>query len=71
MVALRVYEDGEVVRVEVTDEGSDVPLPPIPDRVDPLSESGCGLWLVRELSSAWGTTREATGRTVWFQIALG
>ncbi|MET8159405.1 ATP-binding protein [Sphaerisporangium sp. NPDC005289] len=69
MVYLRVYDDGDTIRVEVTDQGSPGPLPHIPAQVDPLSENGRGLWLVRELSSTWGSTQNGTTRTVWFQIA--
>lgn len=70
MVKVRVYEDCGSVRVEVVDEGSPGTIPQIPAQVDPLSESGRGLWLVRELSSAWGWEQEAASRTVWFEMAL-
>ncbi|GII88740.1 hypothetical protein Ssi03_67300 [Sphaerisporangium siamense] len=68
-IKLRVSAEDRNVRVEVTDEGSAMPIPPIPAQVDPLQESGRGLWLVRELSSAWGWTQSAAGRTVWFEMA--
>ncbi|GGK98553.1 hypothetical protein Sme01_62280 [Sphaerisporangium melleum] len=68
MVGLRVYDDGAAVRVEVIDEGSPEPLPRIPAQVDPFSESGRCLWLVRELSSAWGSTQDERSRTVWFEM---
>ncbi|WP_239137738.1 ATP-binding protein [Sphaerisporangium rufum] len=67
MVHIRVHDDGGTVRVEVTDEGSPVDLPVIPERVDPLGESGRGLWLVRELSTAWGWRSHDRGRTIWFE----
>jgi anti-sigma regulatory factor (Ser/Thr protein kinase) len=68
MVTLRVYDNGRTVRVEVTDEGSDHTVPRIPAQVDPFSEGGRGLWLVRELSTAWGWRQEREGRTVWFDL---
>ncbi|MEO3808328.1 ATP-binding protein [Sphaerisporangium sp. B11E5] len=67
-VRLRVFDDGETVRVEVVDEGSAESAPRDPVPVDLLSESGRGLWLVRELSSAWGWEQAGTHRTVWFEI---
>ncbi|MFC7386828.1 ATP-binding protein [Sphaerisporangium rhizosphaerae] len=59
MVAVRVYDDGETVRVEVTDEGSPGGMPLVPVQAEPLSESGRGLWLVRELSTSWGWSQDA------------
>lgn len=68
VVQLRVYGDGQTVRVDVVDEGSSNSVPQIPAQVDPLSESGRGLWFVRELSSAWGWGQDGTSRTVWFEV---
>ncbi|MEU9888245.1 ATP-binding protein [Sphaerisporangium sp. NPDC051011] len=68
VVEVRVYDDGEMVRVEVTDEGSPSSTPAIPEQAGPFSESGRGLWLVRELSSSWGWSENAKGRTVWFTV---
>ncbi|MFC4586221.1 ATP-binding protein [Sphaerisporangium corydalis] len=70
MVRLVVRGDSHVLRVEVSDEGSAGTIPAVPAQVDPLSESGRGLWLVRELSSSWGWhERAAGGRVVWFEMA--
>ncbi|MEV6987440.1 ATP-binding protein [Sphaerisporangium sp. NPDC051017] len=71
VVTVRVYDDGRTVHVEVTDEGSEAGIPRIPAQVDPLSESGRGLWLVRELSTEWGWTEDGSGRTVWFKVVSG
>lgn len=30
-------------------------------------DGGRGLWLVNELSTAWGTSRVGTGKVVWFE----
>ncbi|MFC6087046.1 ATP-binding protein [Sphaerisporangium aureirubrum] len=67
-VRLRVYGDGRAVRVEVIDEGSATTAPRIPERTDPLVEGGRGLWLVQELSSAWGWRQDGAHRVVWFEI---
>ncbi|WP_424534828.1 ATP-binding protein [Sphaerisporangium viridialbum] len=71
MVRLVVSHTGDALRVEVIDEGSSGAIPPVPAQVDPLSESGRGLWLVRELSSFWGWKDDETGRVVWFEMAAG
>lgn len=68
VVQVRVYDDGETVRVEVTDEGSLDSIPAIPDQAGPFRESGWGLWMVRELSSSWGWRQNGRGRTVWFEV---
>ena len=68
-VRMVVTDNGRALRVEVIDDGSAGAVPHIPAQVDPLSESGRGLWLVRELSSAWGCDEGAPGRVVWFEIA--
>ncbi|MBB6471557.1 anti-sigma regulatory factor (Ser/Thr protein kinase) [Sphaerisporangium rubeum] len=68
VVTLCVYDDGETVRVEVTDEGSPDSVPRIPERSGLFDEGGRGLWMVQELSSAWGWGQHTNGRTVWFEI---
>ncbi|MEU8266330.1 ATP-binding protein [Sphaerisporangium sp. NPDC088356] len=68
VVRLVARDTGHAVRVEVIDQGSTGAIPQIPAQVDPLSESGRGLWLVRELSSAWGWEQDTTGRTIWFEV---
>lgn len=34
-------------------------------------DGGRGLWLVNELSTAWGTSRVGTGKVVWFESRAG
>lgn len=68
-VRLVLTDNGGAVHVDVIDDGSAHPIPHIPARVDPLGEGGRGLWLVRELSSAWGWRQDEAKRTVWFEIA--
>jgi anti-sigma regulatory factor (Ser/Thr protein kinase) len=69
VVRLVVTDTGHALRVEVIDEGSAGAIPQIPAQVDPLSESGRGLWLVRELTPAWGWKEDAAGRALWFEVA--
>ncbi|MDH2427919.1 ATP-binding protein [Sphaerisporangium sp. TRM90804] len=69
IVRLVVADTVRGLRVEVIDEGSPNGIPQIPAQVDPLSESGRGLWLVREMSSAWGWTENESGLVVWFEMA--
>ncbi|MFC6081853.1 ATP-binding protein [Sphaerisporangium aureirubrum] len=68
VVRLRVFDDGRTVHVDVTDQGSSASVPRIPPSTDLLSESGRGLRLVQELSSAWGWRADHSGRTVWFEV---
>lgn len=67
-VRIRVFDDGRRVLVEVEDDGPARDLPDVPAHVDPLSESGRGLWLVRTLSSSWGWGRDGAGLVVWFEV---
>lgn len=68
MVKLVLSDTGNAVHVDVIDEGSVGAIPQIPAQVDPLSEGGRGLWLVQELSSAWGWADDKRGRVVWFEV---
>jgi hypothetical protein len=53
------------VRVDVADDG--VGCPTI-GRAGPDDLSGRGLRLVDSMSSAWGITANATGKSVWFEV---
>ncbi|GAA1517223.1 hypothetical protein GCM10009677_58170 [Sphaerisporangium rubeum] len=68
-ITVEVTATHDRVYVTVTDEGGPGPLPVVPAQGNGLAESGRGLWLVRELSSAWGWQDEPAGRTVWFAVA--
>lgn len=55
-----------VVRVLVADPGSDGPMPAVKGP-DPQAVGGLGLFIVEQLSRAWGRSRE--GETaVWFEV---
>jgi Histidine kinase-like ATPase domain len=57
---------GPATRVSVTDQGAaNEPCP----AQDPLGEHGRGLIIVRALSAASGVCGNASGRTVWAEIA--
>ncbi|MGW0591065.1 ATP-binding protein [Streptosporangium sp. NPDC002607] len=68
MLRLVVADHDHTLHVEVIDEGSSGTIPQVPAQVDSLSENGRGLWLVQELSSAWGWKESETGRVVWFDL---
>ena len=56
------------LHIDVIDAGSPTTKPELRPAPDPLTCSGRGLWLVRELSSAWGWHDTPNGRVVWFQL---
>ncbi|HWE54853.1 MAG TPA: ATP-binding protein [Acidimicrobiales bacterium] len=53
------------VSIEVADGTT---APPVPRMADLGSAGGRGLLLIDALSSAWGITPSATGKTVWAQL---
>ncbi|MGI5399206.1 ATP-binding protein [Streptomyces sp. CA-135486] len=57
---------GVRLRVEVTDTGSALPAP---RGRELYAQSGRGLVLVASLAASWGSTRTATGKVVWFEVA--
>ncbi|MFF2216457.1 ATP-binding protein [Streptomyces antibioticus] len=61
-----VTRPDERLRIEVTD--ADACLPSVVE-AGPDDESGRGLLLVNALADDWGTRREVTGKTTWFEIA--
>ncbi|SDL12966.1 ATP-binding protein [Streptomyces indicus] len=60
---LRLYEDGDVLRVEVHDSGAGEPR--IPDAAD---EGGRGLRIVEALADKWGVAARDPGKTVWCEF---
>ncbi|WP_433341113.1 ATP-binding SpoIIE family protein phosphatase [Streptomyces sp. CA-253872] len=53
------------LRVEVTDQGDELPHQQAPGE---LASSGRGLILLDLLASAWGVRPEPEGKTVWFEL---
>jgi anti-sigma regulatory factor (Ser/Thr protein kinase) len=69
-LTLSVRDGDEVLRVEVSDRESRLPVVSPP--ADLWSEGGRGLMLVDALSSAWGVTPLPTGgKSVWFELPAG
>ncbi|MFI1928410.1 SpoIIE family protein phosphatase [Streptomyces sp. NPDC020377] len=65
-VTLRLLKTG-VLRCEVAD---DVPQLPRHQVFRTLDETGRGLIVINTLAQRWGATRLATGKVVWFELAL-
>jgi len=64
-VRVDVRTQGGAVRIEVSDDSPEVP---VPREAGPDGESGRGMALVEALSSSWGTDARADGKTVWFEV---
>ncbi|MEU4832281.1 ATP-binding protein [Streptosporangium sp. NPDC023615] len=65
------HHDG-TLHIDVIDAGSAAGHHPLVCAdVTADSGGGRGLWLVRELSSAWGWYEILAGRVVWFQLGGG
>lgn len=68
-VTVRLETGDGVVRVEVTDDGSDTSAPIVSEPADDCV-CGRGLWLVDRLTTAWGENPDhEAGQAVWFEIA--
>jgi anti-sigma regulatory factor (Ser/Thr protein kinase) len=65
-VTLLVRESASGLRIEVTDQGSDLSAPVV--RGDVYASDGHGLFLVQTLADQWGYLRDDTGTTVWFWL---
>ncbi|GAB2574508.1 SpoIIE family protein phosphatase [Streptomyces capparidis] len=65
-VELRLMRVGKLL-VEVSDDDHNLPLL---RRAESDDEDGRGLALVSNLSRRWGTSRQAVGKVVWFELAL-
>lgn len=65
---LLLLKQGAGARAEVTDAYGQ--LPPVPQTLQPDSESGRGLLLLNALVDTWGVTPTPDGgKTVWFECA--
>jgi anti-sigma regulatory factor (Ser/Thr protein kinase) len=65
-VRLMMIEIGDGIRVEVTDDGSDLSAPVV--KGDAYASDGHGLFLVQSLAHQWGYVRDEAGTTVWFWL---
>ncbi len=68
-VRLMITQMAGGIRIEVTDDGSDLCAPAV--RGDVYASDGHGLFLVQSLADQWGYLRDQTGTTVWFWFSLG
>ena len=64
---LVVSRDGPCLRVQLSDRSRQVPAVSVADW---HSESGRGLWLLREMTETLGYTCVPGGKAVWFTIRL-
>ncbi|MEV5785310.1 ATP-binding protein [Streptomyces sp. NPDC048448] len=63
---LNLYARGSDLRCEVEDTDSTGPVRRV---VDADAEGGRGTELLDLLTETWGSTRTATGKTMWFEIS--
>lgn len=68
-ITVIVVHRARSILVNVIDDGSAGSIPRVRRDVDADSGGGRGLWLVRELATAWGWHDSPAGRVVWFQMA--
>ncbi|MFF5208655.1 ATP-binding protein [Streptosporangium sp. NPDC000396] len=68
-VTVAVANHDGTLHIDVIDGGSAGHWPQLCPDVSPDSGGGRELWLVHELSSAWGWHETPAGRVVWFQLA--
>jgi anti-sigma regulatory factor (Ser/Thr protein kinase) len=66
-IRLVMIEIGDGIRVEVTDDGSDMSAPVV--KGDIYASDGHGLFLVQNLAHQWGYVRDEVGTTVWFWLS--
>ena len=69
-IQLCVTADDRLVRLEVTDEGAQLPLRRSPSE-DALGDGGRGLHLLDALTTDWGSEprRDGPGKVVWMEIS--
>jgi anti-sigma regulatory factor (Ser/Thr protein kinase) len=65
-IRLLVTQTGRGIRVEVTDDGSELSAPSV--KGDVYASDGHGLHLVQTLADQWGYLRDETGTTAWFSL---
>lgn len=65
-VRLIMIEIADGIRVEVTDDGSDLSEPVV--KGDLYAADGHGLFLVQNLAHQWGYVRDEGSTTVWFWL---
>ena len=66
-ISLRVDALADHIRVEIQDRGPGFEASATPATM--YQESGWGLYLVSQIAERWGVSTDATGTTVWLEIA--
>jgi anti-sigma regulatory factor (Ser/Thr protein kinase) len=66
-VTVVIAESEAGVRIEVSDQGSELSAPVVRDEV--FTSDGHGLFLVQSLADQWGYVRDNARTTVWFWLA--
>jgi anti-sigma regulatory factor (Ser/Thr protein kinase) len=67
-ITVALYMSTDVIRVEVTDEGSEETVPRVTDNL--LTEDGHGLKIVSEVAKQWGSHQDADRkRVVWCEFS--
>jgi len=66
-VELLLHGTRERLRVEVSDESRQQPVPRTPHQAS--RPGGHGLQIITRLSTAWGTEPRPTGKSVWVEVA--
>ncbi|MDX3078174.1 SpoIIE family protein phosphatase [Streptomyces sp. MI02-7b] len=72
-VDVRLRAFGDNIRMEVRDSDSDPPVPSafsLTEEGSSQAESGRGLYLVDALTSAWNSSPNGRGKTVWLEMAI-
>jgi len=67
-VQVVIAESAGGVRVEVSDQGSELSSPVV--RSEVFTADGHGLFLVQSIADQWGYVRDDNGTTVWFWLAV-
>ena len=67
VVAVRLAPALAVRCVEVDDASA---AEPVIRPADPQRLGGMGMRIVNEVADAWGSSASASGKTVWFEVAL-
>jgi serine/threonine-protein kinase RsbW len=65
-VTLVILEMADGIRIEVSDNGSDLSSPVV--KGDAFASDGHGLFLVEAVAQQWGYLRDEAGTTVWFRL---
>ena len=64
-MTLRVQRSPSVMRVEIEDPSTELPVVRHPDTAE---EHGRGVLLIDQLANAWGVEPRTDGKTVWFEL---